>query len=61
MCPDLFPEEVPYGSILVKNHLPVGDHSVCAFRVVAYGRFNCSLTAVWAKSLSRTLAQTNGA
>ena len=33
----LFSEETPCGSILVN------DHSVFAFWVVAYGRFNCSL------------------
>ena len=35
MCPDLFLVEAPCGSILIS------DHSVFAFGVVAYGRFDC--------------------
>ena len=39
----------PCGSILVNDHL-LSDHSVFAFWVVAYGRFDCAMklvTIIW--------------
>ena len=42
MCPDLFLEETPSGSILVNDYLPyAATQYYFAFQLVAYGRFDC--------------------
>ena len=47
MCLDLFSENAPCGSVLVN------DHSVFAFWVIAYGRFDCTSLIFTTFSLDR--------